>query len=228
MERIIVIDGTSNAGKTTLCENIEKNIQNVAIVPGASLFAKINRERYPKIPAIPQSDIEEKENQKIFFKLELDRLIEANRLAEQGKNVFMDRGVLEILSVAYSFESINGWDGIYNNAQILYKKFISYARKMKISLPDKYIWLQANYEEIKRRNKLRQQERGQLLSEDDWIEPKLINKQIEFFKRTSLLENSDRIYLVDTNNMTKQEVLESISNLLRLKLKEQDKERSDD
>ena len=27
MERIIIIDGTSNVGKTTLCENIEKNIQ---------------------------------------------------------------------------------------------------------------------------------------------------------------------------------------------------------
>ena len=30
--RIIVIDGTSNAEKATLCENIEKNIQNVAII----------------------------------------------------------------------------------------------------------------------------------------------------------------------------------------------------
>ena len=29
MGRIIVIDGTSNAGKTTLCENIERNIKNV-------------------------------------------------------------------------------------------------------------------------------------------------------------------------------------------------------
>ena len=28
MGRIIVIDGTSNAGKTTLCENIERNIKN--------------------------------------------------------------------------------------------------------------------------------------------------------------------------------------------------------
>ena len=110
MERIIVIDGTSNVGKTTLCENIEKNIQNIAIVPGASLFAKINRERYPKIPAIPQSAEEEKENQRFFFKLELDRINEANRLAKQGKIVFMDRGVLEILSVAYSFKSINGWN----------------------------------------------------------------------------------------------------------------------
>ena len=226
MERIIVIDGTSNVGKTTLCENIEKNIQNIAIVPGASLFAIINRERYPKIPAIPQSAEEEKENQKFFFRLELDRLIEANRLAKQGKTVFMDRGVLEILSVAYSFESINGWDEIYNNAQNLYEKFISYARKMEISLPDKYIWLQANYEEIKRRNKLRQQERGQLLSEDNWIEANLINKQIEFFKKMSVPENSDKIYLIDTNNMTKQEVLEAVCNLLRLK--EHDKEKNDD
>ena len=160
MGRIIVIDGTSNAGKTTLCENIEKNIQGISIVPGASLFAKMNRERYPKIPPIPQSVEKEKENQIFFFALELDRLIEANRLAKQGKTVFMDRGVLEILSVAYSFESINGWNGIYNSAQILYKKFISYTRKMKINLPDKYIWLQANYEEIKRRNKSRYQERG--------------------------------------------------------------------
>ena len=202
-----------------MCENIEKNIQGIAIVPGASVFAIINRERYPKIPAIPQSAEEEKENQKFFFRLELDRLIEANRLAKQGKTVFMDRGVLEILSVAYSFESINGWDEIYNNAQNLYEKFISYARKMEISLPDKYIWLQANYEEIKRRNKLRQQERGQLLSEDDWIEANLINKQIEFFKKMSVPENSDKICLIDTNNMTKQEVLEEVCSLLKLQLK---------
>ena len=29
----------------------------------------------------------------------------------------MDRGVLEILSVAYSFESIKQWNGIYENAE---------------------------------------------------------------------------------------------------------------
>ena len=223
MERIIVVDGTSNAGKTTLCENIEKNIQGIAIVPGASLFAKINRERYPKIPAIPQSVEEEKENQRFFFRLELDRLIEANRLAKQGKTVFMDRGVLEILSVAYSFESINGWNGIYKNAQNLYEQFISYARKMGISLPDKYIWLQANYEEIKRRNKSRHQERGQLLSETDWIEESLIGKQIEFFRKMCVPENIDKVCLVNTNNMTRQQVLETVCNLLKLQLKVYDK-----
>ena len=223
MERIIVIDATSNAGKTTLCENLEKAVQNISTVPGASLFARLNIERYPHIPPIPKNAEEEKENQKFFFRLELDRLIEANKLAEQGKTVFMDRGVLEILSVAYSFESINGWNGIYNNAQILYKKFISYARKMKISLPDKYIWLQANYEEIKRRNKSRHQERGQLLSETDWIEESLIGKQIEFFRKMCVPENIDKVCLVDTNNMTRHEVLEAVCNLLKLQLKVYDK-----
>ena len=159
MGRIIVIDGTSNAGKTTLCENIEKNIQNIAIIPGASLFAKMNQKKYTKIPAIPKSADEEKENQKFFFRLELDRLVEANKLARLGKDVFMDRGVLEILSVAYSFEIINGWNGIYENAEKMYKKFIAVANKNGVDLPDEHIWLQANCEEIARRNKTRQMER---------------------------------------------------------------------
>ena len=223
MGRIIVIDGTSNAGKTTLCENLEKAVQNISTVPGASLFARLNIERYPHIPPIPKNAEEEKENQKFFFRLELDRLIEANKLAEQGKTVFMDRGTLEILSVAYSFESINGWTGIYKNAKELYEKFVAYTKKKGINLPNEYIWLQAEYDEIKRRNKLRQKERGQLLSEDDWIEKNLINKQIEFFKRMSFLENSDKLYLVDTNNMTKQEVIEAFCNLLKLQLKVYDR-----
>ncbi len=223
MGRIIVIDGTSNAGKTTLCENIEKNIQNIAIVPGASLFAKTHHEKYSQIPAIPKTIEKEKENQKFFFKLELDRLIEANRLAKSGKDVFMDRGVLEILSVAYSFEDIKNWSGIYENAEKLYERFITITREREIVLPDEYIWLQADSEEIVRRNKIRQIERGQKLSEDDWIEASLINKQIEFFNKLCIPENEDKIYLIDTNYMTKQEVLKSVCNLLKLKDKEMER-----
>lgn len=226
MGRIIVIDGTSNAGKTTLCENIERNIRNIAIIPGASLFAKIHHEKYPEIPGIPRNAKEEKENQKFFFKLELDRLIEANKLAKLGKDIFMDRGILEILSVAYSFEYIKRWDGIYENAEKLYKKFIAITSKNGISLPDEYIWLQANSEEIVRRNKTRQIERGQKLSENDWIESSLINRQIEFFSKLCIPENRDKIHLIDTNYMTKQDVLESVYHLL--KLEDREMERDDD
>ncbi|MBR3255933.1 MAG: hypothetical protein IKF97_07000 [Clostridia bacterium] len=220
MGKIIVIDGTSNAGKTTLCENIEKNFQNITIVPGASLFAKIHNEKYPQIPSIPKSIEEEKENQKIFFELELDRLIEANKIAKLGKYVFMDRGVLEILSVAYSFEDIKRWNGIYENAKKLYERFILITRERKIELPCKYIWLQADSGEIVRRNKIRQIERGQKLLENDWIEENLINKQIEFFNKLCIPENKDKMYLIDTNYMTKQQVLKNVCDLFNFKSKE--------
>lgn len=222
MGRIIVINGTSNTGKTTLCESIEKGIQNIAIIPEASLFAKMHPERYPKIPAIPQSADEEKENQKFFFTLELDRLIQANKIARLGKDVFMDRDVLDVLSVAYSFEDIKKWNGIYKNAEILYKKFIEIANKNGIDLPEKYICLQANSEEIIRRNKTRQIERGKKLSETDWIETSLINKQIEFFSKLCIKENEGKVHMIYTNNMTKREVFKSVCQLLNLKEKERE------
>ena len=229
MGKIIVIDGTSNAGKTTLCENLEKTVQNISIVPGASFFAKLNSARYPKIPAIPKNAEEEKENQKFFFELELDRLKKANEMAKQGKDIFMDRGVLEILSVAYSFEHINGWKGIYSNARKLYEVFIEESRKNGLMLPAKYIWLQADFKEIVKRNKSRKFERGQALSEDDWIESNLIKKQIDFFKTMMHLpENNDKLKLIDTNNMSKQEVLSEVCRLLNLKFKENEKEINDD
>ena len=223
MGRIIVIDGTSNVGKTTLCESLEKNIQNVAIILGASLFAKIHSQKYSQIPDIPTTAEEEMENQKFFLKLEIDRLIEANKLANLGKDVFMDRGVLEILSVAYSFEKIKKWKGIYANARQLYEKFNTIAYENKISLPDEHIWLQASSEEVMKRNKIRQIERGQKLSENDWIEASLINRQIEFFNELCIPENKERIHLIDTNYMNKQEVLKKVCELLNLKEKEMER-----
>ena len=217
MGRIIVIDGTSNAGKTTLCDNLVKNVENVIIVPGASIFARINKDKYPTIPPIPKDTREEKENQRFFFKLELDRLIEANKFAKTDNNVFMDRGILEILSVAYSFERIKGWDGIYLNAQDLYRKFMLISKKMELSLPDGYICLQATPEEIIRRNKIRELERGQRLSESNWVNNELISKQIEFFNK---FNNHERFHIINTNNMTKKSVLKNVCKLLNLKTKE--------
>ncbi len=224
MGRIIVINGTSNAGKTTLCEGLERNIQNIAIIPGASLFAKIHSQKYSQIPGIPITAKEEMNNQKFFFELEIDRLIEANRLANLGKDVFMDRGILEILSVAYSFEKIKNWKGIYANACQLYKEFNIIVDKNKISLPDEYIWLQASSEEVIRRNKIRQIERRQKLSENNWIETNLINRQIEFFDKLLIPENKEKIHLVDTNYKNKQEVLKKVSELFNLKEKEMERE----
>ena len=222
MGRIIVIDGTSNAGKTTLCENLEKNVKNIVIIPGASMFAKMNSEKYPQTPPIPKNKEEEIKNQSFFYNLELDRLIQANKLAQAGKDVIMDRGILEILSVAYSFEKINNWDGIFKNAVKLYGDFLETVNKKQISLPDKNIWLQANYEEILRRNESRKCERGRALSETEWISKELIDLQIDFFSRIC---NKYDIQFIDTNFSGKKEVCDDAIELLNLRKKEREEER---
>lgn len=220
MEKIIVIDGTSNAGKTSLSENIKRTAENVYIIPEATIYAKQHPEKYTKRIKVPTNAQEEKDNQPIFFQIELDRLQEANKLAKQGKIVFLDGWILEVLAVAYSFEEIKNWSGIYTNAVTLYERLLEVAQENGIKLPDEYIWLQANSDEILKRNKSRQIERGQKLSETDWIEKSLINNQIAFFNRLRIPENENKFHLIDTNNITKQEVLESVKSFIELKKKE--------
>lgn len=221
MGRIIVIDGTSNAGKTTLCNNLAQNMEDIIVIPGASQFAKKHPKKYPKIPPIPKTLKEEKENQIFFFELEYDRLKEANNLSKGNKTVVMDRSVLEILSVAYSFNDINIWSGIYDNAEELYNKFVQKVQEQKINFPDKHIWLQAEHKEIVKRNRIRQIELGQELSQEDWISKELIDKQIEFFGIIAE-QNRDKFLHIDTNQKSKEEVMKEAKILLNLREKERD------
>lgn len=221
MGRIIVIDGTSNAGKTTLCNNLAQNMEDIIVIPGASQFAKKHPEKYPKIPPIPKTLKEEKENQIFFFELEYDRLKEANNLSKGNKTVVMDRSVLEILSVAYSFNDINIWSGIYDNAEELYNKFVQKVQEQEINFPDKHIWLQAEHKEIVKRNRIRQIELGQELSQKDWISKELIDKQIEFFGIIAE-QNRDKFLHIDTNQKSKEEVMKETKILLNLREKERD------
>ena len=138
----------------------------------------------------------------------------------------MDRSVLEILSVAYSFESINNWPGIYSNAQALYNRFVALIKERGLRFPDSYIWLQASPEEVIRRNTIRQRERGQKLSENEWVNSKLIMKQIEFFEKLCNLDKQNKFKMINTNNKTKEDVLNEVSGFLKLKRKEI--ERNDD
>lgn len=138
----------------------------------------------------------------------------------------MDRSVLEILSVAYSFESINNWPGIYSNAQALYNRFVALIKERGLRFPDSYIWLQASPEEVIRRNTIRQRDRGQKLSENEWVNSKLIMKQIEFFEKLCNLDKQNKFKMINTNNKTKEDVLNEVSGFLRLKRKEI--ERNDD
>ena len=206
MGRIIVIDGTSNAGKTTLCENLEKKAKNVVIVPGCTEFCKKYPEKFGPIPAIPTTPEEEMKNQAFFFDVEKERLREASRLSKGSRTtVVMDRSVNEILTVAFAFEKIKGWTGIYKNAANLYRSFLSEMIQEGIRRPDKYIWLQASPEEVLRRNVQREKDRGKKLSERDWVDLGIIRWQIRYFQLLSK-ENKSKFEVLDTNNLSIEQV----------------------
>ena len=94
-------------------------------------------------------------------------------------------------------------------------------QEQKINFPDKHIWLQAEHKEIVKRNRIRQIELGQELSQEDWISKELIDKQIEFFGIIAE-QNRDKFLHIDTNQKSKEEVMKEAKILLNLREKERD------
>ena len=231
--RIISIDGISNAGKTTLCEGLAKNVGNIIYIPGVSEFAKMHRDKYPEIPPIPKTSEEEIKNQIFFFEIEAHRLLEANKLLKENPNstIIMDRTVLEILSVAYSMAKIHNneeWKKVYKNALICLNKYKQKCNEYGILNPGKSILLLASPEIVKKRNKERERIRGKKLS-DNWVDEELLKWQIEYFNRNSYFNETQirKTYRIDTNNMTKKEVREKVCKILEIKEKDRLGERDD-
>lgn len=210
--KIIVIDGTSNAGKTTLCKMYSQTFENVGIIPGTTQFVKEHKELYPNgIPPIPKNKEEEIKNQKFFFDLELHRLIYANKMAKECKNVLMDRNVLEILAVAYSLEKDETYKGVYLNACNLYKEYVKCANENKIKLPDKYVILFASQNELEKRNLKRENTLA-----NEWIEKSLIDRQKIFFDRF-LKKHQEVSIKIDTDNKNEKEVLQKVEEILQMR-----------
>lgn len=233
--RLISIDGTSNAGKTTLCENLLKNVQNIVYIPGVSEYAKIHSDKYPNIPSIPKNANEEIQNQVFFFGIEADRLKEANEIIRTNENaiVVMDRTIIEILSVAYSFSKINEenseWKEVYKNAAgKCMSAFKRACKKYDILQPGISIFLKASPEIVQERNNKREQERGKKLS-DDWVDSELINNQIYYFEHNTISNEfrKRQIIKIDTDFLTEQEVMEEVCKKIGLKIKEKGIEKDD-
>lgn len=96
--KIIVVEGPSNSGKTTTCQNM-KSYNNCIIIDECIVY-----EKNPPRPS--QNYKQEIQNQMFFFEVERRRMKKATELALEGKNVILDRCALSTVAISYAFEKL--------------------------------------------------------------------------------------------------------------------------
>jgi len=194
--KIIVVEGPSNSGKTTTCQNM-KNYIDCIVIDECMVY-----EKNPPKPS--QSYEQEIQNQLIFFEVERRRMKKATKLALDGKNVILDRCALSTLAISYAFEKLGRYS-TFRHAMSQYEKLFNDETLLK---PDEYIFLYANNDSIIQRNNTRCDELSK-----SWLDSSFTNYQNEFYETISRkIPNSRRISTVGRDKMYVSRIIAQILN----------------
>lgn len=166
--KIVVLEGTSNTGKTSTCKILERH-KNCIIIPEAADWMS-------ESPKSSRSYEEEIRNQKLFFEMEKRRMEYAKEMINSGKNVIMDRSALSTVAIAYANERCGKYL-TYDYALGEYKKMLEDKEFVR---PDMYIFLYTSEKERQERNL----NRDKKLSES-WLNTEFIRYQNEFYSLIS-------------------------------------------
>lgn len=195
--KIIVVEGPSNSGKTTTCQNM-KNYTNCIVIDECMVYEK-------NAPEPSQSFEQEIQNQLFFFEVERRRMNKATKFALNGKNVILDRCALSTVAISYAFEKLGKYP-TFRHAMNQYEKLFNDDTLLK---PDEYIFLYANNDSIIQRNKTR----GDELSKS-WLDSLFTNYQNEFYETISKkIPNSRRISTVGKDKMYVSRIIAQILNV---------------
>lgn len=212
--KIIILEGTSCVGKTTLCLNLQK--MGWIIIPEAIRYLeKETQKSGDEASPIPNVQAEEEYFQNELFRIELQKIREANYYSNNGYNVVIDKSAIATIATAKAFEKIKGFTGTFNSACSKY-----YAMKKNIIQDgliecDAFLLLTSDYQTIIKRNINRNHIlEGIWLNEETIIEQR---KVLEFFCNNVIGKISDEKILtgiLDTTNLDKFAVLNSFLNFV--------------
>lgn len=209
MERgkIIIIEGTSCVGKTTLCSNLEK-LGWIVIPEAIRYLEKETQKQGDAASPIPDKQTEEEYYQNQLFRIELQKIREANYLSNRGFNVVIDKSAIATIATAKAFEESKGFIGTFASACSKYFDMLRKLNEEKIIECDGFLLLTANFDEIKKRN----MKRNHVL-EGIWLEETTINSQrkvLENFTENIIGKISDSGIVtktLDTTYISEQELL---------------------
>lgn len=201
--KLIIVDGISNAGKTTLCTTLSND--GIVLIDEVPKFIEINCEKYGlKLSStMPQTIEEEKYNQQILFRAEIDRLKMAADIIKNGASAVLDRTFLSTVAIAYAFDNQNPFKGSYAFARELLKEYILQIGELFKEENVLVFFLDVDKDKIQERNL----SRTKPLTED-WIDNDFLDKQRNFFKAISSVINCQ---MINTSDLETSEIYDIIS-----------------
>ena len=212
--KIVIVEGTSCVGKTTLCENLREHGWNV--LPEAIRYLeKETKKTGDEASPIPGTQEEEEYYQDQLFRIEKQKILQANELRRQGKKVIMDKSAIATVATAKAFEKQKGFKGTFKRAYIKYCEMLQELKNKELIECDVFLLLTADYNTICERNKTRNH-----ILEGIWIEEETIINQRQVLEKitSQIIESlgSDTIKkkILDTSNLTKKQVLHEFNELL--------------
>ena len=175
--KIVIVEGTSCVGKTTLCESLKQ--QGWIVLPEAIRYleqetGKLGDEASP----VPGSQEEEEYYQDQLFRIERQKLLEANELRNQGKKVVIDKCAIATVATAKAFEEPKGFNGTFKRAYLKYCSLVQELNRNGMIECDAFLLLTADYDTICKRNITRNH-----VLEGVWTEKQTIDDQREVFSQ---------------------------------------------
>ena len=113
--KIIIVEGTSCVGKTTLCSNLEK-LGWIVIPEAIRYLEKETQKKGDDASPIPNKQTEEEYYQTQLFRIELQKIREANYFSNRGFNIVIDKSAIATIATAKAFEESKGFVGTFSSA----------------------------------------------------------------------------------------------------------------
>lgn len=205
--KIVIVEGTSCVGKTTLCEKLKK--QGWIVLPEAIRYLeKETNKKGDEASPIPGTQEEEEYYQDQLFRVEKQKLLEANELRKQGKNIIIDKSAIAVVATAKAFEEQKGFKGTFKRSYIKYCDMLQELKEKGLIECDIFLLLTADYNTICKRNKTRNH-----VLEGVWIEEETIANQRQVLENITngivgrISNNCIKKEIVDTSDLTKEQVL---------------------
>jgi len=211
--KIVILEGTSCVGKTTLCENLQK--QGWTVLPEAIRYLEQETgKKGEEASPIPGSKEEEEYYQDQLFRIERQKLIQANNLKREGKKVVIDKSAIATVATAKAFEKLKGFDGTFKRAYMKYCELLQELTSKGMVECDVFLLLTADYKAICERNTNRNH-----VLDGIWIAEKTISMQRKVLEEMiteivgSIGIKGVKKEILDTTHLSKLEVLNKFNSI---------------